>query len=291
MSGTTSINLPSEVKDGAYLGRVGMMVTVPMRGSLKFSTEKGLGNQLDFPVYLNRRLRAGTPPAECNGAVLRRPSVWGGGNWTSGKCYSVSGVILQWISLTEALLGPDKDNPLLVEYSKPPEARLGLNPTIAIDEGTYAHTNEFGVSNPIPRLKALKPVSIAIAVSEPSSAVVAAAEPKKCPSPVSFYVPRLHFEENRCLPIKTFTTGSVSAAKNLSDTRKASYHLSYLPDRTPLTLTGFYNRSTGAKAARIDLTSSSQDIFGEVETIDAAVYYVPWKYLGGEIASIGARLR
>ncbi|HKV54718.1 MAG TPA: hypothetical protein VJN94_08740 [Candidatus Binataceae bacterium] len=155
VNGRTAISLVSGLKDGAYLGRITMMVTVPIRGSVKFKTEKELGYQLDFPVFLNRRIKARTPPADCNGTVLRRPPVWGGGNWSIGKCYSISGVVFQWISPTQALLGPDKDHPLLVEYSKPPDVRLGLNPTIAIDEGTEVHTNEFGISNPIPRLKAL----------------------------------------------------------------------------------------------------------------------------------------
>jgi hypothetical protein len=284
VAGTLWANLPAEVKDGAYLGRVSMMVTVPGRGSLKFATAKDHGYQLDFPVYLNRRLRAAPAPAECNGKVLSRPSP---SNWFVGKCYAISGVIFRWISPTEALLrGQDKDNPPLVEFSEPPEARLGMNPTIVLDEGTYAYSNEFGVSNPVPRLKALKTVSTFTAASEPAAAAAAAAETRKCSSPVVFYVPGTVFARQFCLPISTFTNGSVSAAKKLPDTRKASYHLPYLPDRTPLTVTGFYNRSTGAKVARIDLTSSSLDIFGQAETLDGAIYFVPWKYLGGQIASI-----
>jgi hypothetical protein len=170
VSATISTILPAEAKDGAYLGRVGMMVTVPRRGSLKFATEKDQGYRLDFPVYLNRRLRAAAPPAECNGVVSHRPVPWLKESWANGKCYSISGMILRWVSPTQALVGPDKDNPLLVEFAEPPEARLGMNPTISLDEGTYTYTNEFGISNPIPRLKALKSVSTLIALSEPGSA-------------------------------------------------------------------------------------------------------------------------
>jgi hypothetical protein len=141
------------------------------------------------------------------------------------------------------------------------------------------------MSSSVSRLKALYPVSVSTAVSEPHATTESEA-PKKCPTAISFYIPGTHFEERCCLPISGFTLGSISAAKSLSDTRGPSRLLPYLPNRAPLTILAFPDRASGAIVTHLDLNSRSLDIFCEAQTLDGATYYVPWRFVGGEIASI-----
>jgi hypothetical protein len=115
-------------------------------------------------------------PAVPLGELPRRPH-------GDGECYRLFGTFFRWLSPTQALLG-DKDQPVFVQFSTPPAigsraVRWGMNETVVVPEGiyhytsdkrgmlhvgsdgvavrdgTYNYTNEFGVSLVVSKLTVL----------------------------------------------------------------------------------------------------------------------------------------
>lgn len=134
---------------GSYSGRVTVTIGDPTGRHYL-----GDGNPRDHPCFVAKALWPSSLPTQCGGR-LHRGLVFEQRSWKDGDCYLIEKSLLGWVSPTRALWGTDKDRPVLVEFPSPPVLKLGINPTIAVKDGVYTYTNEFGASLTIPKLKVL----------------------------------------------------------------------------------------------------------------------------------------